>query len=121
MSGVKVLRRGEDSPQPENPSPTENPEAFCATLSTGQEICIRPMKASDIMWMETLDRGKEPVGDVQKSLKLVARLSTKTQHPITFPFLMDLSMADLRIVTDLLAKASGTKEEDEVDEFDPNF
>lgn len=120
MSGVKVLRRGEDSPQPENPSPAENPEAFCATLSTGQEICVRPMKASDIMWMETLDRGKEPVGDVQKSLKLVARLSTKTQHPITFPFLMDLSMPDLKIVTDLLAKASGNQDE-EVDNFDPNF
>jgi hypothetical protein len=120
MSGVKVLRRGEDLPQPEDSSPAENPEVFCATLSTGQEICIRPMKASDIMWMETLDRGKEPVGDVQKSLKLVARLSTKTQHPITFPFLMDLSMPDLKIVTDLLAKASGTKDE-EVDDFDPNF
>lgn len=120
MSGVKVLRRGEDSPQPENPSPVEDLEAFCATLSTGQEICIRPMKASDIMWMETLDRGKEPVGDVQKSLKLVARLSTKTQHPVTFPFLTDLSMPDLKIVTDLLAKASGTKDE-EVDDFDPNF
>lgn len=132
MSGVKVMRRGED-PQQESPDAQEpnskrlqaddgDSGFFCNILSTGQKVCIRAMRASDIMWMETLDKGKDTVGDVQKSLKLFARLSTKTNNPITFSSLTDLSMADLKIVTDLLSKASGTGEdEDEDDSFDPNF
>lgn len=120
MSGVKVLKRG-DNPEEGNPS-VQDPEQklFCAELSTGQQVCIRAVRASDIMWMETLDKGKG-IGEVQKSLKLVAKLSTGTEHPISFTTLGNLNMPDLKIVTDLLSKASGTETETEEEEFDENF
>ncbi len=118
MSGVKVLKRGED-PSDDNPNTSEPvKEIFCGELSNGDKVCIRPVKASDIMWMETLDRGKG-IGEVQKSLKLVAKLSTNTEHPISFTTLGNLSMSDLKIVTDLLAKASGSETGEE--DFEENF
>ena len=115
MSGVKVLKRGED-PSDDNPNtPEPADEIFCGELSNGNKVCIRAVKASDIMWMETLDKGKG-VGEVQKSLKLVAKLSTSTEYPVTFATLGNLNMTDLRVVTDLLSKASGTETEEDIDE-----
>jgi hypothetical protein len=70
------------------------------------------MMASDLLFIEKLSSA----GDMERSLKLASRLSTGGGK-ITFEELQKLKMRDLRKVTDLLAKAGGT--DDDEDE-DPN-
>ena len=75
---------------------------------------MREMNASDLLYLEkTLGNA----GDMERSLKLAARLSTK-EGRVTYDDLQRLRMKDLRLVTKLLGEAGQTDEEDE-DEF-PN-
>jgi len=83
---------------------------FYATLSDGRDVVLREMTASDLLFVEKLNSA----GDMERSLKLAARLSTGSGK-ITFDELQKLKMRDLRKVTDLLAKAGGTDENE-----DPN-
>ena len=112
----RVMRR--DTPQA-NPEARvqhqmEGDETFSVQLSNGRIVTLREMNASDLLYLEkTLGNA----GDMERSLKLAARLSTK-EGRVTFEDLQRLRMKDLRLVTKLLGKAGETDEEDE-DEF-PN-
>jgi hypothetical protein len=89
-------------------------ETFSCQLSNGRIVTLREMNASDLLYLEkTLGNA----GDMERSLKLAARLSTK-EGRVTYEDLQRLRMKDLRLVTKLLGKAGETDEEDE-DEF-PN-
>lgn len=89
-------------------------ELYCATLSDGRTVALREMMASDLLYLEKTLNG---AGDMERSLKLAARLSSGSGK-IGFEDLQKLKMKDLKKVTELLAKAGGTDEEDEED---PNF
>lgn len=111
--GVRVMRKSpEDAALGSEKSATyDGPETtFFATLSNGRDVILREMTASDLLFIEKLSTA----GDMERSLKLVARLSTGSGR-ITYDELQKLKMKDLRKVTDLLGKAGGSEEDE-----DPN-
>jgi len=117
-SGVRVMRKsaeelagGANRPQSSLDSAEET---YFATLSSGKEVVLREMMASDLLYLE---KTLGSIGDMERSLKLATRLSVGSGK-ITFEELQKLKMKDLKKVTELLAKAGGTDEEDEED---PNF
>jgi hypothetical protein len=114
--GVRVMRKTpEDLATGANTNSATTGQfdsSFYAVLSDGREIVLREMMASDLLFIEKLSSA----GDMERSLKLASRLSTGGGK-ITFEELQKLKMRDLRKVTDLLAKAGGT--DDDEDE-DPN-
>lgn len=117
--GVRVMRKSpEELAAGANRAPSavdSADEVFFATLSDGREVVMREMMASDLLFMEKTLGG---AGDMERSLKLAARLSTGGGK-ITFEELQKLKMKDLKKVTELLAKAGGT--DDENGDEDPNF
>lgn len=84
---------------------------FSTTLSDGREIIIREMTGRDLLYME---KDLSKAGDVEKGMKIIERLSVGI-NKITYEEVLDLGVRDFRKVSDLVAKASGTDEED-----DPN-
>lgn len=117
--GMRVMRKSpEELAAGANRAPSAldgADEVFFSTLSNGREIVMREMMASDLLFMEKTLAG---AGDMERSLKLAARLSTGGGK-ITFEELQKLKMKDLKKVTELLAKAGGTDDED--GDEDPNF
>jgi len=115
--GVKVMRKSpEELSQGAMTSMTQSDDmvtTYFTTLSNGKEVILREMTAADLLFLE---KGMANAGDMERSLKLCVRLSTGPGK-ITFDELQKLKMKDLRKVTDLLAKAGGSDE----DEEDPNF
>lgn len=114
-SGVRVMRKSpEELAQGANTLASSSFDAadstFFTTLSDGREVILREMTASDLLYIEKL----ASAGDMERSLKLAARLSTGSGR-ITFDELQKLKMRDLRKVTELLGKAGGTDEDE-----DPN-
>lgn len=113
--GVRVMRKSPEEisqgqvRQAQN-SFDEADSIFFATLSDGREVVLREMTASDLLFIEKLSTA----GDMERSLKLVARLSTGSGK-ITYDELQKLKMKDLRKVTELLGKAGGSDEDE-----DPN-
>ena len=89
-------------------------ETFTTTLSNGRQIVLREMMAGDLLYLE---KSMGNLGDTERSLKLIVRLST-SEGRVTYEDLQKLKMKDLKKVTDLLTQASGVEEDDE-DEF-PN-
>jgi hypothetical protein len=117
-SGVRVMRKSaeeltEGANRPQS-SLDSAEETYFATLSSGKEVVLREMMASDLLYLE---KTLGSIGDMERSLKLAARLSVGSGK-ITFDELQKLKMKDLKKVTELLAKAGGTEDEDEED---PNF
>jgi hypothetical protein len=114
-STPRVIRRGTDAVgeaasirQIESDS-----ELFEDTLASGRRIILREMTAGDLLYLEkTLGN----LGDMERSLKLAARLST-SEGRITYEDLQKLKMKDLKKVTALLTLAGGV--DDDEDEF-PN-
>lgn len=117
--GVRVMRKSpeelaEGANRPQS-SLDGADETYFVTLSTGKEVVLREMMAGDLLYLE---KTLGAVGDMERSLKLAARLSVGSGK-ISFEELQKLKMKDLKKVTELLAKAGGT-DDDEEDE-DPNF
>jgi hypothetical protein len=117
--GVRVMRKSPeelaDGAKRTADSISTAEETYFTELSDGREVVLREMTAADLLYME---KSLSKVGDMERSLRLVSRLSTNNGQ-ITFDELSKLKMKDLKKVTELLAKAGGTDEE-EVEE-DPNF
>lgn len=118
-SGVRVMRKSPEelangAKQSANSISTTE-ETYFTELSDGREVVLREMTAADLLFME---KSLSKVGDMERSLRLVARLSTNNGQ-ITFDELSKLKMKDLKKVTELLGKAGGTDEEE--GEEDPNF
>ena len=83
-------------------------EVFECVLSNGRTITLREMTAGDLLFMEkTLGN----VGDMERSLKLAARLSTGDGR-VSYEDLQRLKMRDLKAVTALLTKAGDAEEEE---------
>lgn len=107
------MRREDEETTAVHSSMDEADEFFEATLSSGKSVVMREMSAADLLYLEkTLGN----VGDMERSMRLAARLSTGNGK-ITFDELQKLKMKDLKKVTELLGKAGGTDDED----ADPNF
>ena len=94
----------------------QNAETYSDTLSTGRVVTLREMTAGDLLYLEK-SLGK--VGDMERSLKLSARLSCG-EGRVSYDDLMKLNMKDLKIVTALLGDAGQTDDEDEDEEEFPN-
>lgn len=109
---VKVMRATDPKPDPNEGFSPED-EVFSTTLSDGRYVEFREMNAADLLYLE---KALGNLGDMERSLKLAARLSTPNGK-ITFDEVQKLKMKDLKKVTALLAKAGGTDDEDE----DPNL
>ena len=94
----------------------QNSETFTDELSTGRVVTLREMTAGDLLYLEkTLGAS----GDMERSLKLAARLSCG-EGRVSYDDLQRLTMKDLKKVTTLLTDAGGTDEdEDDLDEY-PN-
>jgi len=86
-------------------------ETFSTTLSNGRQIVLREMMAGDLLYLE---KSLGNLGDTERSLKLIARLST-SEGRVTYEDLQKLKMKDLKKVTNLLTEASGVDEDDEDD------
>ena len=94
----------------------QNSETFTDTLSNGRIVTLREMTAGDLLYLE---KSLGNVGDMERSMKLAARLSCG-EGRVTFDDLQRLNMKDLRTVTALLTDAGQTDEEDEDEELYPN-
>ena len=93
-----------------------NSETFSDTLSNGRTVTLREMTAGDLLYLE---KSLGNVGDMERSMKLAARLSCG-EGRMTFDDLQKLNMKDLRVVTALLTDAGQTDEEDEDEGAYPN-
>lgn len=112
----RVIRRGDD-PSEETRVIREdegNSEVYSATLSTGRLVAMREITAGDLLYLE---KSLSAAGDMERSLKLAARISTG-EGRLSYEDLQRMKMRDIKVVTELLAKAGGTEDED-MDEF-PN-
>ena len=91
-------------------------EMYSATLSNGRFIQLREMTAGDLLFLE---KSLANAGDMERSLKLSARLSCGEVR-MSYEDMGRLKMKDLKVVTKLLGEAGGTEEEDEDEDFYPN-
>jgi hypothetical protein len=82
-------------------------ETFTTTLSDGREITIREMTGRDLIFLEKDTKS----GDVEKGMKVIERLIVGDEK-ITYDEILDLGVKDFRKLSDLVAKANGTDEED---------
>jgi hypothetical protein len=83
-------------------------ETFSTTISDGREITIREMTGRDLIYME---KDLSKAGDVEKGMKIIERLIVG-EDKITYEEILDLGVKDFRKLSDLVAKANGTDEED---------
>ena len=83
-------------------------ETFTTTLTDGREITIREMTGRDLLYLEK-DLAKE--GDVSKGMRIIERLIVGDEK-ITYDEILDLGVKDFRKLSDLVAKANGTDDED---------
>ena len=93
-----------------------NAETYSATLSSGRVVTLREMTAGDLLYLE---KSLASAGDMERSMKLATRLSCG-EGRVSYDDLQKLNMKDLRRVTDLLAKAGETDDEEEDEDNFPN-
>lgn len=85
-----------------------NLETFSTTLSDGREITIREMTGRDLIFME---KDLTKAGDVEKGMRIIERLIVGDDK-ITYDEILDLGVKDFRRLSDLVAKANGSDDED---------
>lgn len=81
---------------------------FSATLTDGREITIREMTGRDLIYME---KDLSKAGDVEKGMKIIERLIVGDDK-ITYDEILDMGVRDFRKLSDLVAQANGTDDED---------
>ena len=101
----------EQEPVVTRPKPQPKLVTFSTTLSDGREISIREMTGRDLLYME---KDLSKAGDVEKGMRIIERLIVGTTK-ITYEEVLDLGVRDFKKLSDLVAKASGTDEDE-----DPN-
>jgi hypothetical protein len=89
-------------------SPMSKLETFSTTLADGREITIREMTGRDLIYME---KDLTKAGDVEKGMRIIERLIVGDDK-ITYDEILDLGVKDFRKLSDLVAQANGTDEED---------
>lgn len=103
-----------DNPQITSPgaaqeAPSYAGPTFSTKLRDGREIVIREMKGSDLLYME---EELSKFGETKKSFYLIERLNVGAEK-ITFEEIADLTMKDIKAISELISKANGTDEDDE--------
>jgi hypothetical protein len=83
-------------------------ETFSTTLTDGREITIREMTGRDLIYME---KDLTKAGDVEKGMRIIERLIVGDDK-ITYDEILDLGVKDFRRLSDLVAKANGSEDED---------
>lgn len=118
-TGVRVMRKSPEElaegANRESFATDQVDETFFTTLSNGREVVLREMMASDLLYLEKMMGN---AGDMERSLKLASRLSVGSGK-ISYEELQKLKMKDLKKITELLAKAGGTEDDEDLE--DPNF
>jgi hypothetical protein len=87
---------------------TPSLETFSTILTDGREITIREMTGRDLIYME---KDLTKAGDVEKGMRIIERLIIGDDK-ITYDEILDLGVKDFRKLSELVAKANGTDEED---------
>ena len=88
--------------------PIPNLETFSTTLADGREITIREMTGRDLLYME---KDLTKAGDVEKGMRIIERLIVGDDK-VTYDEILDLGVKDFKKLSDLVAKANGSDEED---------
>jgi len=83
-------------------------ETFSTELSDGREITIREMTGRDLIYME---KDLSKAGDVEKGMKIIERLIVGDDK-VTYEEILDLGVKDFKRLSDLVAKANGSDDED---------
>ncbi len=83
-------------------------ETFSTTLTDGREITIREMTGRDLIYME---KDLTKAGDIEKGMRIIERLIVGDDK-ITYDEILDLGVKDFRKLSDLVAQANGSDEED---------
>jgi hypothetical protein len=83
-------------------------ETFSTTLTDGREITIREMTGRDLIFME---KDLNKAGDVEKGMKIIERLIVGDDK-VSYEEILDMGVRDFRKLSDLVAQANGTDEED---------
>ena len=81
---------------------------FSTTLTDGREITIREMTGRDLIYME---KDLNKAGDVEKGMKIIERLIVGDDK-VTYDEILDMGVRDFRKLSDLVAQANGTDDED---------
>jgi hypothetical protein len=82
---------------------------YSTTISDGRTITIREMTGRDLVYMEK-DLAK--AGDVERGMRIIERLIVGDDK-ITYDEILDLGVKDFRKLSELVAKANGTDEDEE--------
>jgi hypothetical protein len=88
--------------------PKPNLETFSTIISDGREIVIREMTGRDLIYME---KDLVKAGDVEKGMKIIERLIVGDDK-ITYEEILDLGVRDFKKLSELVAKANGSEDED---------
>jgi hypothetical protein len=106
---MKIANEGEDQPVITRPKPQPKLASFTTTLTDGREITVREMTGRDLIYME---KDLSKAGDIEKGMKIIERLTVGTSK-ITYEEVLDLGVRDFKKLSDLVAKASGTDEDED--------
>lgn len=85
-------------------------ETFTAFLSDGREINFRGVIAKDLLVLEKQSM-KSPFGDMERGIRLAERLSL-APNKLSRVDIESMGVKDFRIISDLIAQASGLTTED---------
>ena len=105
---MKIVSEQEDTQVITKSKERKDINTFSTTLSDGREIIIREMTGRDLLYME---KDLSKAGDVEKGMKIIERLSVGI-NKLTYEEVLDLGVRDFRKISDLVAEASGSEEED---------
>lgn len=106
---MKIANEGEDLPVITRPKPQPKLASFTTTLTDGREITVREMTGRDLIYME---KDLSKAGDIEKGMKIIERLTVGTSK-ISYEEVLDLGVRDFKKLSDLVAKASGTDEDED--------
>lgn len=99
---------GQNTPEQKKTKPMPKLETFTTTISDGRDITIREMTGRDLVYMEK-ELAKE--GDVSKGMKIIERLIVGDDK-ITYEEILDLGVRDFKKLSNLVAEASGSEDDD---------
>jgi hypothetical protein len=105
---MRTISTDAEQSTPATGSKQKKLESFSTKISDGREIHIREMTGRDLLYMEK-ELGK--AGDVERGMKIIERLIVGSDK-ITYEEILDLGVKDFKKLSDLVAKASGSDEED---------
>jgi hypothetical protein len=98
---------GQDQPTPRAKAKPKAP-TYNTTISDGREIVIREMTGRDLLYME---KDLSKAGDIEKGMKIIERLIVGDDK-ITYDEILDLGVRDFKKLSELVAKANGSDDED---------